>query len=122
MGSCRDIRLLRRLTMRLAIYHLSTGAVSANALFASTLQRSDQPTAGQVRQAVAAPIYAYGGHDCAERVAQEFGDHPETAVVRMRWARVVASGVIGTAPELAQNGSQRRPGVLVNRPRARHLA
>ena len=25
-----------------------------------------------------------------ERVAQEFGDHPETAVVRMRWARAVA--------------------------------
>jgi hypothetical protein len=108
--------------MRLAIYHLGTGAVWANALFASTLQRSDQPTAGQVRQAVAAAIYAYGAHGCAERMAQEFGDHPETAVARMRWARAVAREVIGTAPEPAQNGSQRRPALPVNQPRVRHLA
>jgi hypothetical protein len=28
-------------------------------------------------------------------VAQEFGDHPETAAARMRWARTVADEVIG---------------------------
>ena len=103
--------------MRLAIYHLGTGAVWANALFASTLQRSDQPTAGQVRQAVATAIYAYGGHGCAERVAQEFGDHPENAVTRMRWARAVVSEVFGSARGLThrptRDSPQRPPRVLV---------
>jgi hypothetical protein len=107
--------------MRLANYHLSTGAVWANALFVSTLQRSDKPTAGHVRQAIAAAVHAYGGQGCAERVAQEFGDHPETAVVRMRWARAVASEVFGSAPGPTQNSSQSRPGPLVHRPRTRRL-
>ena len=62
-------------------------AVRADAVFASDLQRRDEPSAGQVRQAVAAAIWAFGCPGCAGRVAQEFGDHPETAVIRMRWAR-----------------------------------
>ena len=66
-------------------------AAWADALFVSMLQCSDRPSTGQARQAIAAAIHAYGGRGCAERVAQEFGDHPETAVVRMRWALAVAS-------------------------------
>ena len=70
--------------------YLSIGACQADAIFASELQRCDEPSAGQVRQAAAAAIRAFGYSGCAERVAQEFGDHPETAVIRMRWARAVA--------------------------------
>jgi hypothetical protein len=77
--------------MRPAMHHLSIGAVRADALFASALQRSDQPSPGQVRQAVAATVRAFGSRGCAERVAQEFGDHPEIAVTRMRWARAAAA-------------------------------
>ena len=69
--------------------YLSIDACQADAVFASGLQRSDEPGAAQVRQAVAAAIAAFGYAGCAERVAQEFGDHPETAVIRMRWARAV---------------------------------
>jgi len=69
---------------------LNVGTLRADAVFASWLQRGDEPSAGQVRQAVAAAIAAFGYPGCAERVAQEFGDHPETAVIRMRWARAVA--------------------------------
>jgi len=47
----------------------------------------------QVRQAIAAAIRMFGARGCAARVAQAYGEHPETAVVRMRWARAV---VIGT--------------------------
>jgi hypothetical protein len=43
-----------------------------------------------VRNAIAAAVREFGGQGCAEQVAQEFGDHPETAVVRMRWARALA--------------------------------
>ena len=40
--------------MQLTIYHPGTSAVWADALFASVLQRSDNPSAGQVRKAIAA--------------------------------------------------------------------
>jgi hypothetical protein len=72
----------------------SNKAVWADALFVSLLQRLDQPSVGQVQQAVATVMCSFGPNGCAERVAQEFGDHPETAVARMRWARELAAEAI----------------------------
>jgi hypothetical protein len=82
--------------MEPAIYQSSIGAVWADALFVSALQRCDRPSAGQVKQAVAAAVGVFGPLGCAERVAQEFGDHPEVAVTRMRWARTLAAKAMGT--------------------------
>ena len=76
--------------MWLAMQHPGISALQADALFVSALQRSDDPSTGQVRNAIAATIREFGGQGCGEQVAQEFGDHPETAVVRMRWARALA--------------------------------
>jgi hypothetical protein len=81
--------------MRPAMDHLSVSAIRADALFASALQRGDHPGAKEVRQAVAAAVGAFGQRGCAGRVAQEFGDHPETAVTRMRWARQVVGEAFG---------------------------
>ncbi len=67
--------------------HFRISAVRTEALFASALQRFDEPTATQIQEAVAAAIREFGRRGCAERVAQEFGDHPEIAITRMRWAR-----------------------------------
>ena len=39
-----------------------------------------------------------GAAGCAGRVAQEFGDHPETAAVRMRWARTAVAALEGQSP------------------------
>lgn len=108
--------------MQLAIYHPSTGAVWADAVFVSVLQGSDKPDTGQVRQAIAAAVHAYGGGGCAQRVAQEFGDHPETAVARMRWARPMAGEVFASPPGPAQDSARRRPGQPVADFRARRLA
>lgn len=72
---------------RPTMYPRSIRALQADALFASALQPSDQLSASQIRQAIAVALDAYGDAGCAGRVAQEFGDHPETAVGRMRWAR-----------------------------------
>ena len=80
--------------MRPAAHHLSIRASAADALFVSALQRSDDPSADQIRHAIAAAIGAFDYSGCAERVAQEFGDHPEAAAVRMRWARTMAVEVI----------------------------
>jgi len=79
-------------TMWPAAQHLTSpsyASCDADALFVSVLQRSDAPGSAQIRHAIASAIAAFGCIGCAERVAQEFGDHPETAAARMRWARAV---------------------------------
>jgi len=68
------------------MYPRSVHALQADALFASAVQRSDDLSIGQIRRAVAVALDSYGDAGCSGRVAQEFGDHPETAAVRMRWA------------------------------------
>jgi hypothetical protein len=84
----------------LSASHVIAGA---DALFASALQRSDRPSPGLVRQAIAVAVALYGDSGCAARVAQAFGEHPETAVTRMRWARTTVADVFGAAqPELAR--------------------
>jgi hypothetical protein len=74
-------------------------ALRADALFVSALQRSDELSPGQIRQAVAVAVAVavdtYGVTGCAGRVAQEFGDHPDTAAARMCWARAVVAGLDG---------------------------
>jgi hypothetical protein len=95
--------------MQLVMYRPSASAVRADALFASMLQRSGGPSADEVRKAIAAAVRAYGGRGCAERVAQEFGDHPETAVARMRWVRGVVGEVFASPPGAAKEGRRRRP-------------
>jgi len=89
--------------MRSATYDLSISTVRADALFASALQRSDEPSAAQVDQAIAAAVRAFGTRGCAARVAQAYGEHPETAVARMRWARAAAAGASeGAGPQPAR--------------------
>jgi hypothetical protein len=55
------------------------------------VQPSQRPSPGTVERAVARMIRRYGGDGCAALVAAEFGDHPETAVCRMAWARAAVS-------------------------------
>jgi hypothetical protein len=63
---------------------LTTGA---EALFASPLQPSDHPTPSQIDAAIGASLRRHhGARGCAAACAAEYGDHPETAVARMRWA------------------------------------
>ena len=95
---------------QLTIYHPGTSAVWADALFASVLQRTDNPGAGQVREAIAAAVRAYGGFGCVQRVAQEFGDHPEAAADRMRWARAVADELFASPAVPARRTLRRQPG------------
>ena len=66
------------------------------ALFASGLQRSDTPTAEAVAEAISRTVRQFGLRGCASRMAQEFGDHPEAAADRMRWARRLADQVFAS--------------------------
>jgi hypothetical protein len=61
--------------------------VRTEALFASNVQRSQHATPESIRAAVAAMVERLGVAGCAALVAQEFGEHPDCAPDRMRWAR-----------------------------------
>jgi hypothetical protein len=61
--------------------------VGTEALFASNVQRSQHPTAESIRAEVTATVDRLGAAGCAAMVAQEFGEHPDCALGRMRWAR-----------------------------------
>jgi hypothetical protein len=57
------------------------------ALFVSGLQRSDAPSDDPVAEAASQAIRQLGASGCVALMAQEFGDHPEVAMDRMRWIR-----------------------------------
>ena len=59
------------------------------ALFASALQRSDALTAEAVTDAISTAVSTLGPGGCASWLAQEYGDHPESARERMQWARQI---------------------------------
>jgi hypothetical protein len=62
-------------------------AASAEALFTSDLSASSRPSPNEVEQAIRHALARYGGvQGCAAEVAFAYGDHPETAAPRMRWA------------------------------------
>ena len=60
--------------------------IRTEALFASHVQSSQQPTAELIRAAVTATVDRLGVTGCAALVAQEFGEHPDCAPGRMQWA------------------------------------
>jgi hypothetical protein len=65
--------------------HLSATDVRC-AIFASALQQSDHPSADMVAAAIGTVLADLGLTGCRCRMAQEFGDHPESAWERMQWA------------------------------------
>ena len=76
----------------------------ARALFASRLQASRRPSAGEIRAVVEAELAA-GMGACLDRVAQEAGDHPEIYLPRMRWALHAVAEAYGTRDGEAQEAA-----------------
>jgi hypothetical protein len=84
--------------------------VRAEALFASTLQPSDRPTAPEVRQAVAETLRRLRIQGCAAHLAGDFGDQPESAAARMRWAlATVRAAYLAHLPDHSPPGLRLRP-------------
>jgi hypothetical protein len=61
----------------------------AEALFASHLQADDVKDTAVVDRAVTDLLRRNGSRGCSARMAYEFGEHPDLAAQRMRWARRV---------------------------------
>jgi hypothetical protein len=67
-------------------------AARAEALFTSRLATGSQPDYDLVEQVIRVAVRTHGGvRGCAADVAREYGDYPEIAVPRMRWARNVVT-------------------------------
>jgi len=92
--------------MSATINPLNLTVVRAEAVFASALQPSEAPDPERVRHVVTVTVGELGVAGCAARVAQEFGDHPDLAVTRMRWARRLVE------PAFAPAATARRPADL----------
>jgi hypothetical protein len=79
-------------------------AARAEALFTSTLPTGCQPDRGVVDSVIRSAVRAHGGiRGCAADVAAEYGDHPELAVRRMRWARRVVEELYRCRPATARS-------------------
>jgi len=62
-------------------------AARAEALFTSQLATGSHPSHAAVDEVIRLAVRAHAGvRGCAADVAAEYGDHPEIAVPRMRWA------------------------------------
>jgi hypothetical protein len=75
---------------------LNVHAARCEALFASGLQESQHPAPEEVQAAIQQEIRRHGVRQCLARVAHEFGEHPEIAVIRMRWAKQMVSWAYGS--------------------------
>ncbi len=65
-------------------------AARAAALFVSDVSVADHPTGAEVDAAIRHALRTHGGsRGCFADVAAAYGDHPELAAPRMRWARGV---------------------------------
>jgi hypothetical protein len=65
------------------------------ALFASSLRRKDRHDPAAVREAIEQALRVLGSRGCAAWVAQAYGDFPDAAVTRMRWAQQLVAEVFG---------------------------
>jgi hypothetical protein len=74
-------------------------AAHADALFTSHLSAQRDYTTIEVAAAIGQAIGAHHGiGGCAGEVAAAYGEHPETAAGRMRWARAVIQGIYARRP------------------------
>lgn len=85
---------------------LNVNDARCEALFASGLQPSDAPSTDMVARVIRHTLRRHGIRGCADRMAEEFGDHPEAAVERMRWVRQLVGGA-GAPPVRPVTGSVR---------------
>lgn len=75
----------------------------AEALFSSALATGSVPSPAEVATAIRDAVRARQGvRGCVAALAGEYGDHPEIAMLRMRWAlSVVRATYAGRARALA---------------------
>jgi hypothetical protein len=78
-------------------------AARAAALFTSDLPTGSRPPRATVTAAIRRAVQIHGGtRACTVVLAGEYGEHPETAAPRMRWARKTVEAVYARGPNQAR--------------------
>jgi hypothetical protein len=90
------------------MFRLNEADARCEALFASALQRSEAPSTSTVAREISRMIGQLGVEGCACRVAQEFGDHPDSARDRMLWARQVVAELPVESPPFGRMAMTRK--------------
>lgn len=86
-------------------------AARAEALFSSDVSACSPIAAQEVKDAIRRAVRLNGGvRGCAAQVAAAYGDYPETAAPRMRWARNVVDSVYGKSISRAHQRADGREG------------
>ena len=80
-----------------APYDLSISAARAGALFASPLQRCDEPSARQVQRAIATAIGVHGVRGCADLVRLRAGRCQRLGALRRSLSHAARSGATRAA-------------------------
>jgi hypothetical protein len=95
-------------------------AARAAALFVSDVSATEQPTGVLVEAAIKHALQTHGGaRGCAADVAAAYGDYPELAARRMRWARSVVEDLYERRmPDRARRGPRTGDGRHPARPQA----
>lgn len=71
----------------------------AEALFTSQLATGSRPSYAVADNAIRTAVRTHGGiRGCAADVAAQYGDYPELAVPRMRWARTMIDQLYEVRP------------------------
>jgi hypothetical protein len=97
--SRRDLRNRSRVAVAGAEPTDAFTAARAEALFVSDVSADASLTPEEYRDAIRRALLRHGGvRGCAAEVAAEYGDHPETAAPRMRWARQIVQSVYARRP------------------------
>jgi hypothetical protein len=86
---------------------LNVNRARREALFASGLQRSDVLTADALTEVISCTVRRIGIGGCISLMAQEFGEHPETAAERMRWIRQLADEAFASRAAQADSSTLR---------------
>lgn len=94
---------------QIAVTQTTVDDARCQALFCSGLQPSEASTADMVAMAISRAVQQFGIRGCVCRMAQEFGDHPDTAARRMRWARQLIAQLPAAQRQEAGHERDERP-------------
>ena len=91
MGTSNPALLIREM-VRMSAHSLVLAR--AEALAVSSVRQTECTDRATVDAVIRAALHVHGGvRGCAAALAQAFGDHPEIAAPRMRWARQTVSAL-----------------------------
>jgi hypothetical protein len=101
--------------------HTDFVTAQAYALFVSDLSCHTEVTDAGTRAAIHHAMRACGGaKGCAAAAAHEYGEHPDSASQRMRWARNIVTALYSSTPHISSVAIPSDPAALTREVASTH--